>query len=120
MPSGIRWEDDTLFDRLESFGPDIERKIARTVDFFTPRVESYARVNAPWQDQTGNARQGLMSQSSHAPRHHAIDLFHSVPYGIYLEVRFEGRYAIIIPTIQSQGRALMALLGSTLFSKVTR
>jgi len=41
---------------------------------------------------------------------HSIWIFHTVPYGIWLEVRWEGRYAIISPTLRVQGRAFMTYL----------
>lgn len=99
---------DTLTPGMKAFPENVNIALTRTVDFFSPRVESYARANAPWTDRTGNARSGLHAQPFHeADQRHGIIIAHSVPYGIWLEVRFEGKYAIIIPTIKVQGKELM-------------
>jgi hypothetical protein len=75
------------------------------------------RQNAPWTDQTGNARNGLFAEAKHDwGRTHAIVLYHSVPYGIWLEVRHQGRYAIILPTAKEQGMAVMNTLRDLLRS----
>jgi hypothetical protein len=60
-------------------------------------------VTARWTDRTGNARSGLTAIADNSRSqswHYEIVLFHSVPYGIWLEVRFAERYAIIKPTIR--------------------
>jgi len=65
-----------------------------------PRAESYARQNAPWTDRTGNARNGLRVAHEKTPMVvHRLITYHSMPYGIWLEVRWSGRYAIIGPTM---------------------
>lgn len=83
-------------------------------------VQDYARVNAKWTDQTGNARQGLFARHSTGGGRnakgqftgggkstHNITLYHTMPYGIWLEVRWAGKYAIIVPTIQVEGARIM-------------
>ena len=34
-----------------------------TMQYYAPQVENYAKNNAPWQDQTGNARNGLAARA---------------------------------------------------------
>jgi hypothetical protein len=66
------------------------------------------RENAPWTDRTGNARAGLDTTTDHEPKvHHTIWLFGRMPYQVWLEVRFAGKYAIIGPAIVDQGKKLM-------------
>jgi len=109
---------DTLTTGLKEFPEKLDRAVSSTMDYFAPRIEATARSNAPWQDQTGNARNLLAARTEHVPgTRHAIILSHGVPYGIWLEVRFEGRYAIVTPTIQEQGPIVMALL-SRLFARM--
>lgn len=104
--------EDTLTPGLQKFPGLVDNEIRRTVDFFSPRVESYARTKAPWTDQTGNARSSLHATTSHLADKHSITIAHGMPYGIWLELRFEGKYAIIIPTIKAQGAELMNTLRS--------
>ena len=108
---GITIISDTLTPNLLTFGPKVDKVVAETVEFFSPRVEGVARQNAPWEDQTGNARNGLRTSTFHEPLiRHGIALSHSMPYGIWLETRFEGRYAIIAPTVREQGMEVMNTL----------
>lgn len=73
-----------------------------------PEVENYAKLNAPWDDQTGNARNGLAARAYQDRDEVGIVLYHQVPYGIWLETRFGGKYAIIEPTIQAMSPKVMA------------
>lgn len=73
-----------------------------------PQVENYAKIHAPWTDQTGNARAGLAARPYREGKEVGILVYHQVPYGIWLEVRWSGRYAIINPTIEAMAPEVMA------------
>jgi hypothetical protein len=73
-------------------------------------VESHAKTNAPWTDQTGNARQGLRAEAFRESDNMGIVLYHQVPYGIWLELANGGKYAIIDETIGVMGPQVMASL----------
>ncbi len=63
----------------------------------------YARTNHPWQNRTGAAEEGLQAQVvRQSPDQWTIFLGHGsdVSYGLWLEVRWGGKYAIILPTLQ--------------------
>lgn len=77
---------------------------------FAQRVEAYAKENAPWEDQTGDAREGLNASAHTTPIEYVITLAHGVEYGIWLEVRWGGRFAIIMPTLEKMGDELMGEL----------
>ena len=103
--------DTSQFERgLSTLLSTSERKIATTMRYFANRAESSAKSNAPWTDQTGNARNGLRGMYEGGGSQHRIVLQHGVPYGIWLEVRFSGRYAIIQPTIQRIAPEVFAAL----------
>jgi hypothetical protein len=110
---------DTLTPNLKAFPDHVDQAIARTIDYFSVQTEAYMRSHAPWNDVTGNARNGLRARPEHDGHSHSILCYHTVPYGIWLEVRWEGKYAIIAPTIKTQGRALMAFMRG-LMKKVPR
>lgn len=67
-------------------------------------AERDMKRNAPWTDQTGNARNGLYARPFEAMAGNVEDyqvgviLGHTVSYGIWLEVRWNGRFAIVGPT----------------------
>lgn len=64
-------------------------------------MEGYAKQNAPWQDQTGNARQRLKGDSQDMGDKVRCSISHGVDYGVYLELCNEGKYAIIEETIEN-------------------
>ena len=60
----------------------------------------YAKQNAPWEDRTGDARDGLDVEVEWQGHVVVWTMFHTVDYGLYLETRWSGRYAIIMPTLE--------------------
>lgn len=74
-----------------------------------PETEAWMKANAPWEDRTGNARDGLWAEEFGTPVAVGIDVGHGedIPYGAYLETVHNGKYGIIKLTVKDQGRALM-------------
>lgn len=60
----------------------------------------YAKANAPWQDRTGDARRGLDVSVEDDGDNITMSLYHTVDYGLWLEVIQNGAFAIIMPTLQ--------------------
>jgi len=108
---------DTLTPNLKTFPLKVEAALDTAMYVHSLRTEGWMRDNAPWQDVTGNARNGLRARADTGGASKVIWVYHTVPYGIWLEVRWDGRFAIIAPTISVQGRALMAYLRN-LFKRV--
>src|SRR5687768_18140704 len=78
-------------------GPALNAGIYQVLRFHQPQIAARAKTNAPWEDQTGNARNGLNARVDIIlPYVFALTLFGSVKYQIWLEVRFAGKYAIIM------------------------
>lgn len=75
---------------------EIEEDVLRTA------IEAleYAKSNAPWDDRTGDARAGLDVDVRWEGEVIVWDMFHSVDYGLYLETRWNAKYAIIMPTLE--------------------
>lgn len=97
-----RWEGADDVKRKMS---DYERKVifavGQVAKYFEPVLETYAKENAPWQDQTANARQSLHAYSRNLGNDVVrLYLSHGVDYGIALETKYGGRYAIIWPTLE--------------------
>lgn len=117
MPSsggGIHFYYDTLRPGIATFPGKLDIAIASVMEYQSGNVQDYARSNASWTDRTSNARNGLFARAYRRGKAHGIVLYHSVPYGIWLEVRWGGKYRIIVPTIQTQGRAVMTMLSQVL------
>lgn len=106
------WQDDTLSENLRTLGDRLDNMIALSTDFQATRAEAHARQTAPWTDRTTNARNGLSAETEHeSRRRHTIVISHGVSYGFWLEVRWAGRYAVVMPTSILIGRELMDMIG---------
>lgn len=126
----IVWTEDSLTENIEAFPGKLDRVIGLMMQYQAPKVQDYMRTNASWNDRTGNARNGLFARYGSgggklfgAPMvggaggnmgEHVIDIYHTVPYGIWLEVRWSGKYRIIVPTLQSEGPRVMAALSKAI------
>lgn len=117
MANGITWDDRQLLANLKTFDARVNRAVAAAMKFHATRASAYARSNAPWTDRTSNARNGLFARAESSGTSHRIIVGHGVPYGIWLEVRFSGRYAIIRPTIDREGPLVMQTV-SQLYSRM--
>jgi len=87
---------------LEQYMARVSVAIRRVAEYYAPILENYAKTNAPWTDRTANARQSLHTFVEELSRNVvALYLSHGMNYGIHLETRYAGRYAIIWPTIEA-------------------
>lgn len=64
------------------------------------QIEGWMRQNAPWQDRTGMARQSLRCVVDVSPKEIVLKFSHGVEYGVYLEHKNAGKYAILRPAIE--------------------
>lgn len=103
----IHWYYDTLRPHLNLFVVAADRGLTEYNESRAQDVQDYAQENAPWEDRTGAARDGLTAEARHDGMHYYIDLYHTVDYGIWLEIRWEGRFAIIQPTLEHFGPVVM-------------
>jgi hypothetical protein len=97
---------DTLSEGIANFAFKSANRMAEIAGEFAEDLLNYARDNAPWDDRTGDARRGLEYEVSLYNESLEVDLFHTVEYGIWLEVRWGGKYAIIIPSVEAMGPKL--------------
>jgi len=75
-----------------------------------------AKANAPWDDRTGIAREGLDVDVSKEGGDIVITLFHTAEYGIWLELIQSGRFAIIMPTIEKYASEIHHAVAEGIFS----
>lgn len=107
-----------LLDGVKKFDGRLDKGVAGVMEYWDSRMEAHMKTKAKWTDRTGNARNGLRAKAFHNPRKsHGVDLWHSVPYGLWLEVRWAGRYAIVIPTIKEYTPKVMNMLNK-LFARL--
>ena len=72
-----------------------------------PEITEWMQSNAPWTDRTGNARRGLNVDIEAFADGIMLILQHGVTYGIYLELKNSGRYAILTPALDYWGPVIL-------------
>jgi hypothetical protein len=96
---------------LDGLNSKLDRAVAGVFLYHDSLTEAWMKNNAPWTDRTSAARNGLRAQAEHVPfKTYAIHIWHTVAYGIWLEVRFAGKNAILLPTLQDRGPKIMKTL----------
>lgn len=106
----IKMQNGELLNSIRQIDSRMNRFVAATMRMHAKRAEAFAKRSAPWTDQTGNARGSLSGNYEGGGTQHKIVVAHGVDYGIWLEVRFSGRYAVINPTIAHEGPEVMKTL----------
>lgn len=107
--------EGTMEGRLNQFGPHTKRAMVAAANYTAPLAEAHMKATAPWTDRTGAARSGLNAEVVVSSNKVAIVLYHSVPYGVYLETRWGGRFAVIQPTLAVMGPVFAKAVGRMVF-----
>jgi hypothetical protein len=107
MPNGIFIDSDTLTPNLKGMGEKLDRRMKQLTGYYAERGQNQMRQNAPWTDRTSNARNGLFGKETSDAAKYRITYYGTVPYQIFLEVRWDGKYSIIVPTVKKMGAELM-------------
>lgn len=96
--------------RLEAWRRSRSTKADQAGAAIAAMLEKYAKENRPWHDRTGNARKGLWGSHEVMATEISVKLGHGVDYGIYLELARAGKYAILLPTMESNRGAMQSIL----------
>ena len=132
---GIVWNKRPTDLSLTGYAADLKAGVAQLARQTALAMEAEAKARAPWSDDTGAARGGLLAVAQLSSTSATITLAHSVEYGQFLELRWPietpppdldgfdiefleaGRYAILWPTIEAEiprlRAALQQLLGGS-------
>ena len=100
----VLWDDGMI---VWFNGPEWDQVAADHFATAELQLEQSAKDNAPWADRTGDARRGITAKSSHSNGDITMTLFHTVDYGLWLEVIQNGAFATIMPTIERDGPRLI-------------
>jgi hypothetical protein len=120
VTKGLNWYYNTLTPRMAVFALTANFAISEASTKLAEDIEAWMKENAPWEDRTGDARDGLTAKKVSQGFRQEIYLYHTVDYGIWLEVRWNGKYAIIVPALEHfdsmMGPRLAGLMGGLGFS----
>lgn len=113
MPRELKAEfkmiSNPIPERMAALQIGMAKAVESVMQYNANDAQNFARANAPWTDRTGNARQGLFAKNfKRGKLSHTIVIWHSVPYGIWLELANDRKYKIIEPTWLRTGRNVMA------------
>lgn len=108
----MRWQgEQVMLNNCNVYADKVVQAARAVADYFAPVMVQYAKQNASWVDRTANARQTLHSWVEELANDVvALYLSHGVYYGIFLEAKWAGRYAIIWPTIQQHLEQITQML----------
>lgn len=143
MASGFQWvvaPSDQLIPAIEKYGKDVLVAVQAVANYWGQMIQDEARLEAPWEDRTANARGGIffavdgfgltpltgevtpeaksemsdVAMESGDANTLIITLGHTVFYGKYLETSNGGRYAIIMSTIEKNLSSLERMIQDVL------
>ena len=103
--AGLHWSTtpgDAYKELYDAYVKAIDDGVNDIMNRFRPDVETYMKSNAPWKDRSGNARQALWAEMERIVRVMIAINFgqgHGIEYGVYLEFKNAGRFAIVNPTL---------------------
>ena len=103
---------DVLAKNVGTYGDRLIKAIHALAQVFAQKIATYAKANAGWTDRTSNARQGLTGTAIASATGVVIYLFHTMFYGIYLELSNAGKYAVILRSMEAHYGPLMQAIRS--------
>lgn len=116
--TGIKWvrPPAELARAVKDYGGKVRRAVEATAQRSATIMEGQAKSGAPWTDRTGNARSGIFGTAESGGGRTSIYLSHGagVYYGVYLELKNGGRYAVIMRTIEGHLPELKSMLDAIL------
>lgn len=90
---------NNVLRNLNTHVTDMVKELESVSSGYAKAMEVYAKANRPWTDRTGMARRGLFGYVLSEPTRIRTRIAHQVHYGVYLELGFQGRFAILQPTV---------------------
>jgi hypothetical protein len=107
---------DTMAAGLIWLAESPGERAGEVMDEYAPMIEDYAKNTAPWNDRTGAARDELrvnVRDNEYSGMFY-LELEHGMDYGYWLEVIQNGRFAVIMPTLETFADELFDAAGARL------
>jgi hypothetical protein len=109
----VRITRNEIIPNLEKLADEGEAQEAIQVvmEYWAGIAMSMMKSGARWTDRTGVARSGLLADAFRDGDGSVLVLWSQAPYGIWLEVRWSGKYAIVGPTLQNIAPRVLQMAG---------
>lgn len=96
---GLTLEANTVVGKLQKLYYGTRRgsvQLQQVMEDIARIAEQYAKANHRWTNRTGDAERGITGTADwESDTRVAMTLSHTVDYGVYLELAFQKRYAIL-------------------------
>ncbi len=96
----IRIEIGEALAGLSAYGSDACSRLNEIGSAAALEMENFAKQNRPWTDRTGNARRTLQGVCDGSGGNCTVGVEGNMPYSVFLELDYGGRYAILAPTVR--------------------
>ena len=109
----IRITRNEILPNLEKLADDREahEAIQVVLEYWAGIAMSMMKSGAKWTDRTGVARSGLLAEAFREGDGSVLVLWSQAPYGIWLEIRWSGKYAIVGPTLHNIAPRVLHMAG---------
>ena len=86
--ASVRWvtSPGTIANAISLRSAKVQEGVGQLAHSHASRAEGRMKAEAPWNDRTGNARQGLFGEAETSITGATITLGHTMEYGPYLEL----------------------------------
>jgi hypothetical protein len=98
----FKWEvtpEQAFTELYDDYTRQIYREIQRLALKYAPEIEAWMKAERLWIDRTNNARSGLYAEVESTLTQIVISFDHTMEYGVFLEFKNQGEYAIIAPAL---------------------
>ena len=93
---------DQVIRNLRTFDQRYRATVRTTLARQAEITEARLKAEHPWQNRTGAAEAGLRAGVLEEGQAFVLRAQHSVPYGVFLETKHQGRYAVLRPVLRTQ------------------
>lgn len=109
----VRITRNDIIPRLEKLADEREahEAIAVVMEYWAGIAMTMMKTGARWTDRTGVARSGLLADVFREGDGSVLVLWSQAPYGIWLEVRWSGKYAIVGPVLHNIAPRVLQMAG---------
>ena len=97
----VRIDIASALSGLSDYGTRAVASLLDTARSSAADMESYAKINRPWTDRTGNARRTMEGVSARDGDRFTAGVEGHMPYSVFLELGNGGRYSGLQETVSA-------------------
>lgn len=104
----FKFDFESVVEGLDKLDNNCTDKLDKYAEKSGLKMETYAKQNAMWENQTGQARRTIKG-GKEWESNDKVDIFISgnMEYSPYLEYKNDGKYAILEPTVTALSKEII-------------